>query len=243
MNNKLIISSNNIEFLKWLAIIFMVIDHTMKIYDLSAFHYIPVLFEVGRMSFPLFAIVLTYNYINHSKDKVLYLKRLFVFFLVSQAFFMYAFRTLDLNIFYVLFAGSLSYFLIKEITKDNLVFWKKSLLFVSFIAINIIGAMYSDYKPFGVLFVLVTFFLIEYNKPFLWALFGFFILLINYIYFSFISSSIGLVLSMLLSIYLVKLSLKKEFFYVKRVNKWFFYSFYPLHLLIIVLFYKFILGV
>lgn len=89
------IESYNLELLKWIAIIGMFIDHFSKL--IIQYTYSPLLFELGRISFPLFAFLLVYNYLYNTSSKIKYLKRLLIFSFISQPFFSIAFHSYSLN--------------------------------------------------------------------------------------------------------------------------------------------------
>lgn len=73
-------TSGGREFLKWLAAVFMTGDHALKI---LGFGYVPVVTELGRVAFPLFALVLAYNLAQPDADVEKSVKRLFVWGLVA----------------------------------------------------------------------------------------------------------------------------------------------------------------
>ncbi len=115
MNQKILCLNGNI--LKWIAIITMVIDHVGAIlfpqYDI--FRYI------GRIAFPLFAFLLVEGYIHTSNVKK-YMLRMLVFALVSEIPFdiaMYGqmFYWRHQNIFWTLCLGLLVIFIIERAQK------------------------------------------------------------------------------------------------------------------------------
>lgn len=117
--------------IKIIAILTMVIDHI-------GYFIFPDMFflrAIGRLSFPLFGWLVA-NGAKHTKNLNKYLKRLFIFGLVSQIPFLIANRQikenyLGLNIMFTLFLGLLSIKIIKS--KINPVF--KILIISSYTAI------------------------------------------------------------------------------------------------------------
>lgn len=75
------VSDSGLELLKWLALVLMLGDHIN-----SAFfgRELPVLTELSRICFPLFAMILGYNLARPGADKGRALKRLLLVALVSQ---------------------------------------------------------------------------------------------------------------------------------------------------------------
>lgn len=255
--------SPQIELLKWIAIFTMVLDHGIKIFN-QGFLYVPILSELTRMSFPLFAFVLTYNYLYNTPNKKAYLQRLFIFALISQPFFMLAFNTYFLNIFFVLFFGLYMIYLLEQMNKRQGNVYTQVILLLFTFGLSIL----ADYGVFGLLLVLASFrlaMIINYKKEYLFeflkiykttkpsflsrknitftvgksikervffnlTLFFFAIIFANLIgmiivkHYMFVV--IGAILSILLIINVPKLN-------IPRINKYVFYIFYPVHLLIL----------
>ncbi len=134
--------------IKIIAILAMAIDHIgVFIFPQAVF-----LRALGRLSFPLFAWMIA-NGAKHTKDINAYLKRLFIFSLLSQIPYTIAFRSIDvsfaqLNIFFTLFLGLLGIKVIRD-GKSNL---------VKIIAVLVYSAtaqlIDSDYGMLGVLSII-----------------------------------------------------------------------------------------
>lgn len=73
-------TSGGREFLKWLAAVFMTGDHALKILGLG---YVPGIAELGRVAFPLFALVLAYNLAKPNADIEKSVKRLFLWGIIA----------------------------------------------------------------------------------------------------------------------------------------------------------------
>ena len=252
--------SPQIELLKWIAIFTMVLDHGIKIFN-QGFVYIPGVSELTRVSFPLFTFVLAYNYMYHTYDKVAYLKRLFVFALISQPFFMLAFNTYFLNIFFVLFFGLSMIYLLEQMNERQGNIYTQIFLLLFIFCLSVL----ADYGVFGLLLVLVSFRLamvINYQKEYLFGflkicnlkkssflsrknikdkslkekiffnltLFFFAIIFANLIGMIIIKHYMFVVIGAILTIALIINVPKLK---IPRVNKYVFYVFYPVHLLIL----------
>lgn len=92
----------NSSVFKVLACIIMLIDHVGAVF----FPKLIIFRIIGRLAFPIFAYFIAEGY-RKTKDITDYLGRLFIFALVSQLPFMYAFnsQSLYLNVFFTLAAG------------------------------------------------------------------------------------------------------------------------------------------
>ncbi len=56
--SSLVLANGTVELLKWLALLFMTLDHFNKyVYNGT----IPYLFEIGRLAMPLFSFAFAYN--------------------------------------------------------------------------------------------------------------------------------------------------------------------------------------
>ncbi|MFC6838876.1 TraX family protein [Xanthomonas theicola] len=69
------------ELLKWLALILMTGDHVAKVLGDG---YLPVVSELGRIAFPLFALVLAYNLAQPRADVLKSVRRLLLWGIVAQ---------------------------------------------------------------------------------------------------------------------------------------------------------------
>lgn len=134
--------------IKMLACAIMVIDHLGAIF----FHGDPLLRGIGRLAFPLFAYLVASGY-RHTKDPTSYLGRLFLFSLISQPFYTYAFHydTVHFNIFFTLTAGLYGIYAYEK---------KKSLLPVLLAGISSEFVRASYGLP-GVMMIFVMFYYIE----------------------------------------------------------------------------------
>ena len=213
-------SSGTIEFIKWIAIIAMAVDHI----GLILFPDLTVLRMVGRVALPLFGFLLIHNYLFFTTDKKKYIVRLWVFSAISQPFFYYIVSP-ALNIF-VLLALALSSIYLIESTKgagSNRAI--ESMTGFVIVSLALVFALFINYGVFG--FALLMFMYLSFTKSeyafFVFAsiaLMNFSMTHVSYVFCGFLFYPI---------IYFSgQLDLK-----MKRMNPLFFYMFYPVHLLII----------
>jgi len=91
-----------IDLLKLIAIVAMVVDHLNTIWFAPGY---PAWRAIGRLAFPLFAFVLAFNFVRHTRHPARFVGRLFLWGLVSQLFYEYAFGGGQLNILFTLALG------------------------------------------------------------------------------------------------------------------------------------------
>ncbi|WP_019305511.1 TraX family protein, partial [Xanthomonas oryzae] len=130
------------EVLKWIALVLMTGDHVAKVFFGG---YVPVLSELGRIAFPVFALVMAYNLAQPRADYAKSVLRLAVWGLVAEPFYAWAFgHWLPLN---VLLTFALSALLGWAIHARH---WR-------YVAVlGVIGPLWVDYQWSGVLFVLAA---------------------------------------------------------------------------------------
>lgn len=152
--------------LKIIALITMLLDHikyAIPATDVFVTQYF------GRISFPIFAFLITEGYI-HTRSRKKYIKRLLIFAIISQVPFM-LFRTLVadklmLNILFTFLLAILGieifdYF--KNNTEMNKIL-RSSIVIISFLAIEILASYINvDYGWFGVATVWI-FYILKSSK-------------------------------------------------------------------------------
>lgn len=198
------------DFLKILAVLLMLIDHIGAVFFPEN-----LLFRVvGRLSFPLFAYCIAEGYFYTSSWKK-YSLRLFLFALISQAPYSMLFDTWRLNIFFTLWLSLLA---IHCFAKKNYI--------AGALLLGIAYVAPISYGIFGVLLPSVYFFL-KNNRILLIAT----QLVTTYLY----SMSIDVTYQMtsVLATFLIWYtnSLPVNI----SMNKYLFYWFYPLHLILLYL--------
>lgn len=246
----IVIDSKHLDLLKWFAILGMILDHAFKILSSTSIELNNIIYVLGRTSYPLFAFIVMYNYINNTRDKVKYIKRLAIFAAVSQVPFSYAFTPMVMNIFFSLFFATTAIYLIKKMRDDK----DKLTVFISGIMVILLLFLsnYSDYGILGFLFTISLYFFIKNptikNGAISFVLFfltneliyieQYFNNLIEIDYI--LSSSIRNILATVLILLIYKaIKLYGEIKINTSVNKYFYYMFYPAHLSILYMFKMF----
>lgn len=203
----------------------MAIDHTEKIFFPDSM----IMAIIGRIAFPLFAYCVVVGCL-YTHDMKKYLLRLAIFGVVSQPFYVLAFHPtkdaffqeiLSLNILFTLIAGIMAINALMNIKRN---WW----MLIVAIAMEIFLGL--DYGFYGILLMVI--FYICRNKTWLSALLVSFWMILHGYSGNFIEiGSIGLGLQIF-----SMLALPFIYFHTNtklKVNKYVFYIFYPLHLLII----------
>ncbi|WP_157949897.1 TraX family protein [Vallitalea okinawensis] len=212
--------------LKMIAIITMLIDHVGAI----LFPEILLFRFIGRIAFPIFAWLIANGYF-HTKDVKKYMLRLGVFAFIAEPFFDYGiFGTwVDFshqNVLFTLLIGLLAIYLFDQLRVDKPV-WA----YISLILMMVAGeTILSDYGAYGIITMFLFYYFFEDKKKMALALLllnvGRNLLIYTEYPISFINS---------LQFFCV-LALPLILLYNKKAGpkaKYFFYIFYPLHLLII----------
>lgn len=222
--------------LKIIACIFMFIDHIGQVY----YNGTSILNILGRLAFPIFAFQITEGY-RHTKDVKKYLLRLFILALISQIPFMIMMKREGFAINTI---ATLLFGLICITIYDR----KKIIGIISVIVLGLIAQFAKfDGGIYGVLLIF-NFYIFKNYKGLLTF---FYILIITFLYGQPIMKYINYepevlrrVFMFYLPYYLATLSpLILIHFYNNKKGKdikYFFYLFYPLHIIIILLIKHFI---
>lgn len=198
------------EILKLLAIIFMVIDHIGAL----MFTDVEILRMIGRLAFPIFAYQLAQGY-RYTSNVNKYMFRLWVFALISQIPFSLAFDTFKLNI---MFTFLVSLFLIDKIAKKEY-YWLFFVLAIPYF-------VPIEFSWYGVVLP-VVFYLAKDNKAIALALSV--ALTVLYMVFNHYFIAVYAILGAFIALYFPKHELNI------KMNKYFFYWFYPVHLAVLFL--------
>ncbi len=232
------------SFLKWIAIITMFIDHIgaallesgllPKIADavlagnsldyvIKDYHFWyrfdDVLRAIGRLAFPIFCFLLVEGFL-HTKDVKKYALRLGLFALLSEIPFDLAFenRLLEFsyqNVFFTLFIGLLVLWGLKyfEETLPLRLSWLRFIVALTGIVFAVF--LRTDYDAFGIMLIVLLY---EFRKlKTLQCIAGAILMLFN--------STTGCLAFIFIWLYNGKRG--------KQLPKYFFYAFYPLHLLLL----------
>jgi len=220
------LSSSQYDMLKIIAVLAMVVSH-VGMFALS--EYSNISFEIGRVAMPLFSFLLMYGYIHYTSSPLKYLVRIFIVALVSQApasqLFDIEGYIMSLNIMFTLFFGLLIVYLLdyginsKEKKYTYFSFYLAAILFMA-------SGIFVDYFYLGLILIISYWSWLRFSSH-------------QTLYAAMIATSLlnipyGIFVSVwgmgaLVILYLV-MNTKFKF---PRINKWFFYLFYPVHLVIL----------
>jgi hypothetical protein len=139
-------ASGALEVLKLAALAAMVVDHANK-YALE--HAYPMMEHIGRLAFPLFALVIAANLRWNTADPQRYFMRLAVWGIASQAIYMWATGRTELNILLTLAIG-VQLVLAVEALRQHL-----SVLGVLWLMVVIVATLSCDYRLTGPLLVML----------------------------------------------------------------------------------------
>ena len=184
---------------------------------------------IGRLSFPIFAFLITEGY-KHTKSLKKYFTRLLIFAIISQIPYMLYINTLSnvftLNILFTLTLGLLG------ITLYDKINCKPLGILIATLLSTIAHLLYFDYGWFGIAIIFIFFIFKE--KILLMNLSFFIAVFINYFYKYITTSRIEYIFIILFcTLSLIPINLYNE---KKGKNmKYFLYIFYPLHLIVLYL--------
>ncbi len=202
------------NFLKLIAIISMFIDHA----GYTLFSNNLIMRSIGRIAFPLFTFCIMIGYFN-TKDLKKYIKRILMIGIISQPIYILLFNIYTPNTMFTLITELLLYY-----SLDNKKWW-----YIPFLVV-IPFLLKFDYSIIY-LFIVPIFYYFRNNKV---------LLCISYItfYFSylldfFITKNIFCCVTScsIFALFFILIKTKTNF----KINKYFFYLFYPLHLLILLI--------
>ena len=230
-------NSTNLKFftgteLKLIALLTMTMDHFAAVLLTPGSSLYVLLRAIGRLAFPLYCFLLAEGF-YYTKDHKAYLKRLFLFALISEIPFDFAlFGTNSIrdiptlmshqNVFFTLFTGFLLLYLNERMSTLSSI--DKSLMFLLIFAL-IAEALRFDYGLFGILMIYL-FYAAKKNErrlpPFLLWFIALFPLLLS-------GQTNGLMI--LLDLPLIALYNGQKGKMLPGM-KYLFYAYYPLHLFI-----------
>jgi len=204
--------------LKIIAVITMLIDHSGYVIfnDFSFMNYI------GRLSFPIFAFLITEGY-EHTSNLKKYLLRLLLFAIISQIPFMLLFTgDFTLNILFTLALGLLAITVYNKF-KNKLI----GFLFIIFSAV-LAQLLHFDYGWFGIAIIFI-FYIFKNNKINMNFFFYITVFLNYFYYFAYTARIEYLLIFISCALSLIPINLYNG---KKGKNiKYFLYAFYPLHLI------------
>lgn len=204
-DNEITILNTDTNFLKLVAIISMVVDHIGAVF----FPEISILRIIGRIAFPIFAYSIMIGYFRTSNIKI-YAFRIFIIGVLSQFVYMPLFGHIYPNIMFTLLALLLLYYSLDHNKWYILPFLLLIPLFLHF-----------DYAVFFLLLGCVFYY---FRNNGLLVTLG-----ILTIYIGYLLNSSYVTFSTILFLPFILINTHTNI----KINKYFFYSFYPLHLLIL----------
>ena len=205
--------------LKLIAIITMTIDHIGVVFGTLFYNFLRA---VGRLSFPIFAFLLTEGYI-HTKSFGKYFLRVLVLAIISEVIYDYVFFGSFIymnanNIFFTLALGLLTLFLLVKNKVDLFIILPITYLLI-IVIMGLIGEFFNfSYGMLGIL-VISFFYLFKNNFPLI------------VISISLVTLIFGEPMQ-----YFSLFSLILIYFYNRKLGKGckiFFYLYYPLHILVL----------
>jgi uncharacterized membrane protein YobD (UPF0266 family) len=206
--------------LKLLAVITMLIDHIGAIF----FPQDDLFRIIGRLAFPLFCFFIAEGMV-HTSNLQKYLGRVFLFALVSEvpydlAFYGTVFYPGRQNVFFTLFLGLAAISLLHTYFNEKPV--STALLVCA--CVLLAEALNTDYGAFGVLVIILFYCARQYRTK-------------GVLTFAILNTGFGLITGML-QIYAAAVAVPIVLYNGKRGKlngKYFFYAFYPVHLLLLYL--------
>lgn len=221
------------SWLKIIAVLSMLVDHTYKILLPAKFlpvavmghtFYLSKLAEIfGRLAFPIFCFLIIEGFI-HTHSRIKYALNLFVFALISEIPWNLAFsdKLIDFgsrNVFFTLLLGYLVLCVLD--------YFRDKPFIALLLCAAILAAVFllrADYRVKGIVFILFLYALREHE--------------VGRIFSSFLLSSYWFVMLAFIPITLYN---GKRGFIRGKVMKYFFYAFYPVHLTVLWLIKTFVM--
>ena len=168
---------------------------------------------IGRFSFIAFSYLLAYHYRFHTHDQERYKLRLLIFAIISQVPYSLIFGV-QLNIFFLLWFG------LVMIDTIEMVRMREQVLYPTIItSVALILTYWEGYFIFGLYMIPLFYYLHDNIKIFPFVLLN--IMLLNFSIIFAIAAAISLLI-----IYHIDTDIR-----INKINKYYFYAFYPVHLI------------
>lgn len=220
--------SLNRNQLKYLVIVAMVIDHIAAAFLSNDSAITVIMRMIGRLTAPTMAFFIVEGYF-HTKNKKKYALRLFIFSLISwlpYSYFEYGKATFHFSVIFTLFLGLMIVWLLdSKINAGYKIFGIVLILFFSFLA---------DWMIFVPLWC-ISFLALERNKKAIgYGLYLATAILYSYLVIKTSPAWTGIwAIGVFFVLPMIKLFYHGESGSKKAFHKWFFYAFYPVHLLLL----------
>ncbi len=231
----------HLEIAKWLAILTMVIDHIGYIFgeylDYTTWR------SVGRVCWPLITwIVAMRLYVAPERTKG-YLKRLLPWAIIAQVPYAFVFCLMktppmpwynSFNVFFTIMLGCLIFMMVMAWDKSSTI--KRALIIFGVVSVSIVS-LKVDYSTFGVISIPVLAFLAQRDLKqsalacgIMAALANFFVLVTDGLLTEYWLMAVVPLVGSPIALYCLN-----NYLPMPRLPRWFFYAFYPLHLILLVI--------
>lgn len=207
----------NRNHLKIIAILTMLIDHIGAI----LFPRIEVLRYIGRIAFPIFAFFIAEGF-YYTRNKNKYIFNIALFAIITQPIYYFAFNTIKLNVLFTFLFSLILMYLLDNINKNKFLY----LFLIPFyiVLIYLDNFALNDYGLLGVMLPLIFYYFKETDLKYVFAIVC--LALISAFARSYQILSV-------ISVFIIWLFYNGD--KGKYNLKYLFYTFYPLHILIIYL--------
>jgi len=217
------LSSSQQELLKYIAIVTMAICHFGVVFSPEEYIY----YYIGRVSFPIFAFLMVYNYIHHTKSPINYISRIVLMGIVAQP--IYADTVGEgsslLNIMFTLGAGLFLIYMMDLVANSESKIKQYSIGY-AIGGFFLFAGIFVDYIHLGLILIIAYWVWLRFPQA-------------NTLYGAIAATVLMLLPSgyevivaglSFFGILMIVMSIDVR---VPRLNKWLYYVFYPAHLIVI----------
>lgn len=208
--------------LKWVALLAMLLDHTGAV--VFEFRH-PWMLWLGRLAYPIFAFLVAYNLEVRQVPFARYWPGLLAFALVSQPIYHWVMGNSVLNIFFTLLASGGLWAASRALEARGWDLYKRSVLLLP----ALLAARWVDFSLAGVLMVSVWALVLRNPTPLNWTVWAMVSLGLNY----FLLPSVMALLALPLILWAGSWFWRSPLVFTPFLRRWFFYAFYPVHLLLL----------
>lgn len=213
-SNPLRLASGAIEALKIIALAAMLGDHANTLFFSREVGW---LFALGRLTFPIFCVVMAYHYVHHPVRLGSWLKRLLLFAVLTQPIYVWVMQDWGGNVFFTLLLGLLAIAVWDRRRRYGFYAW--AILAAIFVLASIV-----DYHQSGVLAIPLLVLWWRWGGD--WLLF---LVIVNFLAANFFLPLAAM--TMLVWAIIALLAAWPPM--LPRLPKYFYYAFYPVHFIIL----------